>query len=193
MYDSLKQLILDNIPLKEEELRIVLSFFSPISVAKGETLVSAGTICQNLYFIERGVLRMYYKKGESQITRYMASEGEFATALSSFLTQRPTKENMEAIEPSTLWVLSYTDLHTLYAQIPVWNIFSRRLLEEAYLENTLRMEGLITQTAEERYLTFIESNPELAMRVPQQYIATYLGITPISLSRIRAKIARSKS
>lgn len=109
--------------------------------------------------------------------------------MTSFLTQKSTLENIQALENCSLLQLHFDDLQKIYKKYPTWESFFRQLLQEAYIETTKRVEGFITKSAEQRYNEFIVNRPDLIQRVPQQYIATYLGITPVSLSRIRGKIS----
>ncbi len=192
MYDQLKAHTSEHIKLTDHQWAEIIPLFKPIEVTKGSYLIREGQTSNYIYFINSGLLRMFYLKDGEETTRYFATEGYFATALTSFLTRKPTVENVEALENCELLQLHFDDLQLLYKKVPLWETFFRQLLEEAYIITTKRIEGHITKTAQERYNDFVRYNPSLLQRVPQQYIATYLGITPVSLSRLRSKISKTK-
>lgn len=193
MYQQLKAFVTTYIQLTNAEWLDVQPYFKPIAIQKGDYLIHEGQTSQYLYFVNAGLLRLFYLQNGEETTRYLATEGDFAGALSSFLTRKPTLENMQALENCELLQLHYDDLQTLYKKYSAWHEFSRKLLEEAYIEQTSRIESLICQSAEARYKNFIQYEYDLFQRVPQQYIATYLGIQPETLSRIRRKFAQSTS
>jgi CRP-like cAMP-binding protein len=168
---------------------VVQPLFKPIDVPKNEYLIREGQTCQHLYFINDGLLRMFYLQNGDELTRYFASAGTFATALTSFLTRQPTVENIQALEDTTLLQLHTDDLQRLYAEFPAWERLSRQLFEQAYLFMARRIENFIRLSAEQRYQELVRVAPDLLQRVPQKYIASYLGIHPKSLSRIRHDIA----
>jgi len=168
----------------------VLAYFSKVEFKKNSFLIQEGQVCKYIYFINSGLLRNFYNKEGVETTRYFGCAGEFSSALTSFLTQNPSLENVQAIEDTVLLKLSFNSLQILYKTFPQWNTFMRKLLEEVYIFDTLRLEGFITKSAQERYNDLLLHQPEIIKKVPQQYIATYLGITPVSLSRIRSSILK---
>jgi CRP-like cAMP-binding protein len=187
MFEKLKIFVSEYIAISDHEWSEIVPYFEPAKIQKNEFIIRQGQICQYLYFINNGLLRMFYLKGGVEITRFFSCENEFASALTSFLTRKPTIENIQALEDCYVLKLSYNNLQVLYRTHPAWESFFRQLFQEAYIILTQRIEGLITKTAEERYNDLMNERPELIQRVPQQYIATFLGITPVSLSRIRNK------
>jgi CRP/FNR family transcriptional regulator, anaerobic regulatory protein len=186
--DQLKKLALTYIPLSEEQWLDIATYFKEIRLAKNEYLFREGQTSRHIYFICSGLIRNYYLKDGIEITRHFAQENELLSAYISFLTQTPTFENVHTLEECRLLQISYDDLQYVYAKYPVWGNFFRQLLEKVYIETTKRIEGFICKTAKERYIDLITRRPDLFQRVSLQHLSTYLGITPVSLSRIRKTI-----
>lgn len=187
--EHLKNLALTYISLSDEHWEDIASYFKEINLGKNEYLFREGQISHHIYFICSGLIRNYYLQNGVEITRHFAQENELLSAYVSFLTQTPTLENVHTLEDCRLLQISYHDLQHIYETYPVWGNFFRQLLEKVYIETTKRIEGFICKTAEQRYVDLINRRPELLQRIPLQYLATYLGITPVSLSRIRKKIS----
>lgn len=187
--EHLKNLALTYISLSDEHWEDIASYFKEINLGKNEYLFREGQTSQHIYFICSGLIRNYYLQNGVEITRHFAQENELLSAYVSFLTQTPTLENVHTLEDCRLLQISYHDLQYIYNAYPVWGNFFRQLLEKVYIETTKRIEGFICKTAEQRYIDLINRRPELLQRIPLQYLATYLGITPVSLSRIRKKIS----
>jgi CRP-like cAMP-binding protein len=189
--NQLNKLALSYIPLSEEQWQDIARYFKEKKLAKNEYLFREGQTSQHIYFICSGLIRNYYLKDGVEVTRHFALENELLSAYVSFLTQTPTLENVHTLEDCELLEISYDDLQRIYTLYPVWGNFFRQLLEKVYIETTKRIEGFICKTAEERYIDLITRRPYLVQRVSLQHLATYLGITPVSLSRIRKKLAAS--
>ena len=185
--DQLKNLALCYIALSDKQWEDIARYFKEKHVTKNEFLFREGQTGRHIYFICSGLIRNYYLKDGEEITRHFGQENELLSAYVSFLTQTPTFENVQAVEDCRLLQISYDDLQYIYKKYPVWGNFFRQLLEKVYIETTKRIEGFICKTAEERYIDLITRRPDLVRRVPLRYLATYLGITPVSLSRIRKK------
>lgn len=156
-------------------------------IKKGELLVREGERCTDIYFIERGLLRGYYYQEDKEITHWFAREGEFATCFYSFITHVPAAENIEAIEACELLQMPYANLQKLYAAHPEMERIGRLLTESYYIKLEGRLLGLQFTTAKERYDDLINNNAALVQRAPLGQIASYLGITQETLSRIRAR------
>jgi CRP-like cAMP-binding protein len=188
MFEQLRRYVGQYVDLSEAEWAEITPLFVPKHVDRQAFLVHSGDVCQHLYFVERGLLRLYYLHNGVETTRYFAPEGEFITTLTSFLTRQPSLELMQAVEDTELLQITYTDHQHLLRTCPAWLQLYASLLEEAYIGDTRRLESFICQTAEARYRQFLAQSGDLVQRVPQQHIATYLGIKPETLSRIRRKI-----
>lgn len=163
------------------------------SLKKGEHALRAGTVATEVFFVHRGLLRYYFNDpsdGGTERTGQFFDEGIVVTDAESFLTQTPAEQNFEALEPTSLVILPRTVLYDGYDNDHAIERFGRLMLEEALIGSQRRASRLLTLQPEERYRTFIQSRPEVARRVPQYLVASFLGLTPESLSRIRRRIAQ---
>ncbi|OEJ98914.1 hypothetical protein A8C32_06915 [Flavivirga aquatica] len=155
-------------------------------------IIKEGGIAYNLYFIKSGLLRTYHLQNGKEVNTYFACNNQIISAFSSFITQTPSFENLEVIEDSIVYSLSYQALTELYKASSKFEKLGRVLAEKNYLcilDRTITMQ---TKTAKEKYLDFIKNyNEKIVLRVPQYQIASFLGIAPESLSRIRKEISIS--
>lgn len=175
--------------LTEEEFDLVLSKFTTRSLKKKEILLSAGQLCQNAFFINQGCLRYYYLMDGEEKTGQFFFENDWYTDFVSFISGRPSEENIQALENCSLLILARKDLLDLFDQIPAFERFGRLIAEQAVLGIKARNAALINQSPEQRYLRLLKNRPLVVARLPQHYIASYLNIKPESLSRIRKRIA----
>lgn len=188
MYNQiLKQLSLF-ISLDKSEEMFFLSKLIFKTYKKKELILQEGEVCKYAYFINSGCLRYYHTVDGQENTAQFFFENGWYTDYNSFLTGSPSNQNIETLEKSELLLMSAKDLQELYVAIPKFERFGRIMAENAFLGIRQRSEMLKNQTAEERYLTLMNERPKVFERIPQQYIASYLGIKPPSLSRIRKRI-----
>ncbi len=189
MKDVLKQRIIDTIPVTEEELNLIDSFFKPLTVQKNESLLENGQVADRLFFISKGCLRLYYNTDDYHgSTRFMAFEHTFLTSLVSFISREPAPENIQAVEKSELLFISHKDFFYLKKTIPAWEKFYIYILEYGLTVITARLNSLLTQNASERYKTLLKNNPELIQRLSNSNLAAYLNISPETLSRLKSAI-----
>jgi CRP-like cAMP-binding protein len=184
---DLKEFIQAHIRVGEDQLTEMLVPFKPKVVKKGRFVLRQGQTASEYMFVQKGSLRIYAIAGNQEITGWIAFEGEFFTELSSLNTQTPSRFNIQAIEHSELLVVSRQEMEKLYASFPAWQELGRKVWENAFQRV---VEGILahqTMSAEERYLWALRHS-QLVSRVPLKYLASYLGITPTSLSRLRKKI-----
>lgn len=160
-------------------------YFKEIKIPAHKTLLLEGEVAKNIYFIKTGCLRMWYNHNGKDITFQFFFEGEQVASFESFWNRKPSMLSLESIEPSTLIVLSKKNFDKIYAE----NEFMKERLIEVIMnrfENyAMHFLSLIRDTPSERYNELLVKRPDIIQRVPQHYIASYLGITPVSLSRIR--------
>lgn len=161
-------------------------------VKKGEFLVRSGELCSYVYFIQKGILRGYVQDGKKEITTWITAENELATSITSFHTQQKSFENIQAIEESELTGLHYDDLQYLYNNHPEVNITGRLLLEKYYRDAEERAYIARLTEATSKYQRFIATKSFMLNRVPLKFIASYLGMTLETLSRIRSKLSHAK-
>lgn len=152
-----------------------------------QLLLQPGQVAQRLYFIEQGLARGYALHVGQEVSSWFMHEGDFVISIVSFLTQQPSTEYIELLEPSVLHSISYKHLHELYDAFPEFNYVGRILTERYYVQSEQRAYQLRTLTARERYARLMSDFPNLGQRVPQKYLASHLGISPETLSRLRAK------
>lgn len=172
--------------LSQEEEELILSYFEPVSVKKKKELLEAGEVCKYIYFITRGCLRSYFvdEKGNEHIYQ-IRMDNSWISDLQSFFSQSPTKYFLEAIDDSQLLRISYNQLEELYNKVPKLERYFRILFQKAYINALERLNSTMWDSAIDRYNEMLREHPDMFQRVPLVYIASYLGITPESLSRIR--------
>lgn len=156
-------------------------------VEKGTYLLREGEICKHLYFICKGAIRGYTKEGTKEVTTWITAENEMVTSIRGLSMQHPSLENIQAIEPCDLIVAHYDALQYLYKQHIEVNIVGRKLLEQYYSDAEERAFISRIPNAGKRYQHFLETKSNLANRIPLKYIASFLGMTIETLSRIRSK------
>lgn len=174
--------------ISEEAKTRLAESIEQINSKKGTLLLKGGEICRHIYFFEKGFARGFFCKNGKEITSWFALENDVATSLYSFETQTPNFENIEILEDSTLYAISYENLQFLYRHYSEFNLLGRRLVEKYYVELMERTLSFQFQSARERYLQLLTHRPQILQRASLGYIASYLGISQETLSRIRTKI-----
>ena len=165
---------------------LLSSEFKRVSVRKNHLLLTPGEVCKYAYFICRGCLRTYFinKRGEEK-TRYIAFENKFASAFASFITQAPSAECVQALEDSELLRIRQADFYKLVDSTPAFARLYRQSLEQSQVFATWRIETMISMTAKERYENLLERMPQVILRLSNKHVASFLGITQESLSRVK--------
>ncbi|HTI10340.1 MAG TPA: Crp/Fnr family transcriptional regulator [Puia sp.] len=176
-------------PLPPKDWEFFLSKLQQRSFSKKEMILSVGKVEKYVSFIESGIVRYFVQEGEKEITFEIAFESSFATAYDSFLLQQPVPYNAEALTDTLLWSISYSDLQEMYSVTTVGDRIGRLAAEELYIKKNRRQLSLLKDTAEQRYLGLIRDYPHLIQLIPLKYLASYIGITPQALSRIRRRIS----
>lgn len=188
MHEQLRQFIKERITISEEELGLVLPYFKPLSVKKGTLLVSQDQFGNQMYFVNKGCLRIFFINEEGQeSTRFLAFESQFASALVSFITEDASKEYVQALEDSELLYINREDFMTLLEKHPIWEKFYRHYLEFAYVTNTNRLMSFITMDAKTRYENLLKERPIVVKRLPNKVVASFLNISQETLSRLKSK------
>jgi CRP/FNR family transcriptional regulator, anaerobic regulatory protein len=155
---------------------------------KGNLILEQGKTCSHLYFLESGFARSFYIQNGKDVTSWFAFENDIFASVYSFTSQKPSFENIEILEDSVLYCVSYDKLQQLYLKYPEFNLIGRLLLERYYIELEERTFSFQMQSAKERYQEILNNQPELLKRASLGHIASYLGISQETLSRIRANI-----
>lgn len=190
MFQRLSQNINEHISLTEEEFNFCKTLFFPKKLRKKQYLLQEGDVCKYVLFVEKGILRTYAtdEKGNEHILSF-AMEGWWTADLYSFLTDEPSLYNIEALENCELLLLTKSSWNILLEKIPAFERYFRIIIQNNLIAMQRRLLGSMSETAEEKYTKFIATFPTCIQRVPQHMIASYLGISRETLSRIRSKIA----
>ena len=193
MFDVFFLHIADKVVLNEEEKAVVKSYFSPKKLRKKQYLIQEGNACKYLAFVEQGLLRSYNvdDKGVEHMLQF-AWEGWWISDTYSFLSGEAAAYNIDAIEDSELLLITLPHFEEMMLKVPRMERYFRILFQKNIISKERRLLSSISLTAEEKYIRLQETNPELVQRIPQNLIASYLGITPETLSRIRKGLSQRK-
>jgi CRP-like cAMP-binding protein len=193
-FDLFREEVSKFVVFTDEEWQVVTRYCKCGQVKKKQHLTEKSKVCDYIGFITSGSVRYYHIKDGEEITGYFSFEREFTSSYSSFLTRRPGLNYIQALEPTQLITISYTDMQQMYADELIGHKMERlcRLLAEytiiCYDE---RVTSFLTQSPEERYQKLLENGKSILQRIPQHYVANFLGITAVSLSRIRRRMLKS--
>jgi len=191
-YDRLKSVLETLVPLSDQEWGSLRAAFTERTVDSKTIITREGEIEKEVYFICSGLVRLYYQtKDNEQITAFIFCENMFASCMESFIKQHPSTQNLETLESCTILALSTDNLNALYEQVPKTHVIMRKVMEARFIAAQQLLSSYILAGPKERYELFSLHYPHLVQRVPQYILASFLGITPVSLSRIRKRIARS--
>lgn len=178
-----------HISLNEEETQVLLKHIRLIDIKKKEFLLEEGQICKANYFVEQGLLRMYFinEKGVEQITQF-ALENWWLSDYMSFSMQLPAKFYIQAVEDSKVIAVAYHQQDELFDQLPQLERYFRIMMQRAYAASQMRFKYFYDYSKEENYRLFVSLFPEFVQRIPQYMLASYLGLTPEYLSELRKKV-----
>lgn len=157
-------------------------------LARGEHLLLKGQTCEFMSFVESGLLRCYYVKDDKEICTWFMREGDLITSVESFFGQTPSQESVQAIEPTHIYYITYKELEYIYTHFMEFNYNGRVLTQHYYRLSEWRAFSIRMQTATERYQYLLDKHRELVKRVPNKYLASYLGMDPSTLSRAKREL-----
>ncbi|MCF1749573.1 Crp/Fnr family transcriptional regulator [Mariniradius sediminis] len=191
--DLLFESIEKEIKLSETDKELIVSLVRERKIKKGQFLSHEGAISRCTNFVIEGSIRTYFidLNGQEHIVQF-AIEGWWISDLNSFIMQVPATFNVQAIEDSTVLELAYENLELLYEKIPKLERYFRILTQRAFVAFQQRIIQNISMTAEDRYLSFVKKYPKIEVRIPQRLVASYLGISPEFLSKIKKRLKESK-
>ncbi len=173
--------------IQRDDLEKIASLFTPQKIAKGDYYLKQGMYCQTLSFIRSGLFRIYAPQDGKEITQWISGKDYFITELSSFIFNTPAKWNIQALSDTTLYTINKESYQKLGIMVPKWHELEKLFIARCFSILEDRIFNLLSLSAEERYQSFFTAYPELFNQVPLQYIASLLGMTPETFSRIRKK------
>lgn len=188
-----EHIICNTFGFTSEEYQKIASFFEPFSLQKGDFFLKEGQACYRLGFVQKGILREFLYTNEKEVTKWFSSEGYFATDISGYLFEHASKVNYEAVTAVEMMVLSKENYDKIGDFIPRWSLLEKSFLVKCFNVLEQRVIGHLSMNSEERYNQMYQFNPQLFNEVPLHQIASMLGITPETLSRIRKKQSQSTS
>jgi CRP-like cAMP-binding protein len=193
MFELLLQKIKEHVVITDEEFDFCKTLFIPKKLRKRQYLLQEGDVNKYTSFVEKGMLRTYSvdEKGNEPILQF-SFEGWWVADLYSFLTNEPSKYNIEAMEDCELLLITKPSWDIMLDKVPALERYFRILIQNSLIATQQRLMGSITETAQEKYTKLINNFPGCLHRVPHHMIASYLGITPETLSRIRGQMATKK-
>jgi CRP-like cAMP-binding protein len=173
-----------------DELEGIAGKFKHKEVKKNDHLLKQNAICKDIVFVQKGCLRLYYLKEDIEVSVWFAFQQSSAIEIYSFISENPSNYYIQAIEDSEVFYLSKAELNALYEYQPKMQTMMRNFWEDVILNLLTRFTALQTDSAEERYLDLLR-NPKYLEKIPQKYLASFIGVTPTSLSRIRKQLSKN--
>lgn len=175
--------------MTHDELDLLESVLEPMKCAKGDLIVAEGDVCRNIMYIDKGLLRQFYKKNGKPVTEYLAVEGTIMMCIESLFKEEPSLQQVEALENAHVFCLPKAKLEEVALHNVNIQILYRKILEESLIISQIHADLMRFESAENRYKRLCKMSPQVALRAPLIYIASYLQMTPETLSRVRAAVA----
>ena len=172
--------------MAHDELDILESILVPMKFARGEKVVESGDVSDAIYYVERGMVREFYFKNNKSVTEYLAADGTIVMSIESLFREEPSKLVIEALEPTIVYALPKKRLEEVALHNVNIQILYRKILEESLIISQRRADLLRFESAKDRYLKLCKLNPKVIMKAPLVYVASYLQMTPETLSRVRS-------
>ena len=171
--------------MTHDELDILESVLIPMKFAKNEKILAEGEVCRNIYWVQKGLVRQYYYKNNKELTEYMAAENTIVMCIESLFKEEPSNLQIHALEPTILYAMPKAELEAVAMRSVNIQILYRKILEESLIISQRRADMLRFESAQDRYQKLMKRAPQLVLRAPLVYIASYLQMTPETLSRVR--------
>ena len=171
--------------MTHDELDVLESILIPRKYAKNEIILREGETCENIYWVVKGLVRQFYYKNKKELTEYMATENSIVMCIESLFKEEPTRLQIQALEPSIIYSLPKADLEQAAIKCVNIQMLYRKILEESLIISQHHADMLRFETAQDRYAKLVKRSPQLVLRAPLVYIASYLQMTPETLSRVR--------
>lgn len=174
--------------MTHDELDILENILVPMKFAKGQMILNEGEVCKHIYYIEKGLVRQFYLKKGREVTEHMAVEGNIVMCIESLFKEEPTSLQVEALEPVLIYALPKARLEEVALHNVNIQILYRKILEESLILSQIHADLLRFETAQDRYRKMCKLATQVTLRAPLVYIASYLQMTPETLSRVRSNI-----
>mgnify|MGYP002525369013 FL=1 len=171
--------------MTHDELDVLESILVPMKFQKGEFIIKEGEICKNIYWVVKGLVRQFYFKNGKDLTEYMATENTICMCIESLFREKPTNLQIVALEPTIIYALPKAALEQQAIKNVNIQMLYRKILEESLIFSQIHADMLRFESAQDRYAKLVKRNPQLVLRAPLVYIASYLQMTPETLSRVR--------
>ena len=174
--------------MTHDELDILESVLVPMKFAKGERILDEGQTCEHIYWIVKGLARQYYFKNDKELTEYMATENTIMMSIESLFKEKPSMQIIQALEPTIIYALPKKELEAVAMRSVNIQILYRKILEESLIISQQHADMLRFESAQDPYQKLVKNSPQLVLRAPLVYIASYLQMTPETLSRVRTAV-----
>lgn len=174
--------------MTHDELDILEDIIVPMKFAKGTIILKDGEVCKNIYYVDRGLLRQFYYKNGKEVTEHLGADHSIVMCIESLFREEPTKIQIEALEPSYVYALPRQKLEDVALHNTNIQILYRKILEESLINSQVHADLVRFETARDRYEKLRKVMPQVMLRAPLTYIASYLQMTPETLSRVRAAV-----
>lgn len=172
--------------MTHDELDILESVLVPMKFAKGEIILKEGDVCEHIYYVERGLTRQFYFKNGKELTEHIGVEHSIVMCIESLFKEKPTYLQLETLEPTLVYAMPKHRLEEVALHNVNIQILYRKILEESLIISQVHADMLRFETAQDRYLKLCKQSPQVVLRAPLVYVASYLQMTPETLSRVRA-------
>ncbi len=193
MHSNLLKLLSQITELEENEVELIKNSFTSLFLAKGSFFLKAGEINKNVGFLQKGLIRYFVFKDDEESTFEFTKEGEFIADYQSFNNRTASIQNIQAIEDCEMLIINYDNVQTIFNTTKNGNLIGRYIIEHRFDIMVNQLLAIYMQNQEERYKKFVEHYSDLTQRIPQYLIASYVGVKPQSLSRIRRRFAKNIS
>lgn len=189
MYTELENYIKSKATINQKELEQITSYFKPVKTVRNEMLCNIGQVCKHFYFIKKGCLRLYEidNKG-NDITGFFALENSIMSANTSFILQKPSRDCLVSLEPSELLKINHSDFYKLVNSIPSFASVYHQFIEFAFIHSQMRIYSFLGMEGIDKLKWVMEHEPMLLSRISSKAVASYLGMTNSTLSKLRAKL-----
>ena len=174
--------------MTHDELDMLEDILVPMKFPKGARILDEGQVCRSIYWIVKGLVRQFYFKNNKELTEYMAPENTICMSIESLFHETPSRQIIQAIEPTVLFAIPMHELEAAAIKSVNIQMLFRKILEESLIISQQRADMLRFESAQDRYQKLVKTSPQLVLRAPLVYIASYLQMTPETLSRVRTAV-----